>query len=70
MFMARDWPLLTVTRIEGLASTMVRLPSAMVMSDAVLWLARQELSYTGEILTIARLRELGAVRSRTRAGKV
>ncbi len=36
-----------------------------IMSDAVLWLTRQPLDYTGQILTIGELRERGAVRPRT-----
>ena len=37
-----------------------------IMSDAALWLARQPKEYTGKVLTIAKLRELGAVRGPTR----
>ncbi len=33
-----------------------------IMSDAVLWLAKQPVSYTAQILTIAQLRERGVVR--------
>jgi len=39
-----------------------------VMSDAVLWLARQPLDYTGKIVTIGDLRAIGAVRGPTRIG--
>jgi hypothetical protein len=39
-----------------------------IMSDAVLWLARQPVSYTGKVLTIGELRSLGAVRPVTRVG--
>ncbi len=39
-----------------------------IMSDAVLWLARQDLSYSGKVLTIAELRAEGAVRPRTQVG--
>jgi NAD(P)-dependent dehydrogenase (short-subunit alcohol dehydrogenase family) len=39
-----------------------------IMSDACLWLARQPKDYTGKVLTIAEMRELGAVRPRTRIG--
>ncbi|MFQ5382107.1 MAG: SDR family NAD(P)-dependent oxidoreductase [Dehalococcoidia bacterium] len=39
-----------------------------VMSDAVLWFCRQPVDYTGKVLTIAELRELGAVRGVTRVG--
>jgi hypothetical protein len=37
------------------------------MSDACLWLAKQPLDYTGHILTIANLREMGVVRGVTQA---
>ncbi|MGH7893572.1 MAG: SDR family NAD(P)-dependent oxidoreductase [Candidatus Binatia bacterium] len=40
---------------------------AVIMSDAVLWLARQELEYTGRILTLGALREQGVVRPPTKA---
>jgi citronellol/citronellal dehydrogenase len=33
-----------------------------IMSDAVLWLADQPIEYTGHILTIANMREMGVVR--------
>ncbi len=39
-----------------------------VMSDAVLWLARQPIEYTGRILTIGEMRQLGVVRPVTRIG--
>lgn len=39
-----------------------------VMSDAVLWLARQPLEYTGNVITIGELRTLGVVRGPTRIG--
>ncbi len=39
-----------------------------ILSDAVLWLAKQPLTYTAKILTIGELRERGAVRPRTRVG--
>ncbi|MGI8927336.1 MAG: SDR family NAD(P)-dependent oxidoreductase [Tepidiformaceae bacterium] len=39
-----------------------------IMSDAVLWLARQPISYTGHVLTITDMRKLGAVRAVTRIG--
>lgn len=52
---------------EGFTFTLpddVELPfeHPVIMSDAVLWLAKQPVSYTGKILTIAEMRELGAVR--------
>jgi NAD(P)-dependent dehydrogenase (short-subunit alcohol dehydrogenase family) len=58
---------------EGYTST---LPDAdfsdfedpVVMSDAVLWLAKQPVTYTGKVLTIADMRQLGAVRGVTRIG--
>ena len=40
-----------------------------IMSDAVLWLARQSVSYSGRVLTITELREQGAVRPFTPVGK-
>lgn len=40
-----------------------------IMSDAVLWLAEQPISYTGRVLTIGELRELGVVRPPTRIGE-
>src|SRR2546428_649240 len=40
-----------------------------IMSDAVLWLAKQPLDYTGKILTIGKLREMGVVRPPTTVGK-
>jgi citronellol/citronellal dehydrogenase len=36
-----------------------------IMSDAVLWLARQPLDYTGHVLTLGELRGRGAVRPHT-----
>lgn len=39
-----------------------------IMSDAVLWFANQPIDYTGKVLTIAQLRDLGAVRPKTRIG--
>jgi NAD(P)-dependent dehydrogenase (short-subunit alcohol dehydrogenase family) len=40
---------------------------AVVMTDAVLWLAGRELDYSGKILTLGELRAQGVVRPRTRA---
>ena len=40
---------------------------AVIMSDAVLWLVRQGLDYTGRILTLGELRERGIVRPQTTA---
>jgi len=40
---------------------------AVIMSDAVLWLVRQGLDTTGEVLTLGELRERGVVRRETRA---
>ncbi len=37
-----------------------------IMSDAALWLAGQPLDYTGHVLTIAQMREMGVVRPVTR----
>ena len=40
---------------------------AIIMTDAVLWLVRQPLDYTGKILTLGELRAQGVVRPPTRA---
>lgn len=40
-----------------------------IMSDAVLWLAEQPIDYTGHVLTIAKMREMGVVRPVTEVGK-
>ncbi len=40
-----------------------------IMSDAVLWLADQPIDYTGHILTIAKMREMGVVRPETKVGE-
>lgn len=40
-----------------------------IMSDAVLWLSRQPIDYTGHILTIAQMREMGVVRGVTQVGQ-
>jgi len=42
---------------------------ATVMSDAVGWMAKQALDYTGNIVTLTELRERGIVRPRTRAAR-
>jgi citronellol/citronellal dehydrogenase len=57
---------------EGFAATLppdVDFPfeDPIIMSDAVLWLARQPLDLTGEVLTIGELRARGAVRPFTLA---
>jgi hypothetical protein len=57
---------------EGYAATLEgqsELPEfedPVIMSDAVLWLAARPTSMTGRIMTIAELREVGAVRPPTR----
>jgi hypothetical protein len=38
-----------------------------IMSDAALWIAKQPLDYTGHIVTISDLREMGVVRGVTPA---
>jgi citronellol/citronellal dehydrogenase len=46
---------------------------AAIMSDAVLWLARQEIAYSGQVLTLGELRTRGVVRpvpARTRPSRV
>ncbi|MEX0875351.1 MAG: SDR family NAD(P)-dependent oxidoreductase [Actinomycetota bacterium] len=40
-----------------------------IMSDAVGWLADQPIDYTGHILTIAKMREMGVVRPATKVGE-
>jgi NAD(P)-dependent dehydrogenase (short-subunit alcohol dehydrogenase family) len=57
---------------EGFAATLppdAPLPfeDPVIMSDAVLWLARQPLDYTGQVVTIGELRTKGAVRPFTPA---
>jgi len=42
---------------------------AVIMSDAVLWLVRQGLDVTGQVLTLGELRARGVVRPETRAGR-
>jgi NAD(P)-dependent dehydrogenase (short-subunit alcohol dehydrogenase family) len=42
---------------------------AVIMTDAVLWLAKQDLAYTGRVLTLGELRERSIVRPPTRAGR-
>ena len=41
-----------------------------IMTDAVLWLADQPIDYTGNVLTIAKMREMGVVRPPTKVGQV
>lgn len=58
---------------EGFAATLPGVDTSdfedpVVMSDASLWLARQPIEYTANILTIADLREKGVVRGVTRIG--
>lgn len=57
---------------EGFADTLGETNKAgfehpIVMSDASLWLAQQPLEYTGHVLTIAQMREMGVVRGPTPA---
>ena len=42
---------------------------SVIMSDAVLWLVRQPLDYTGHVLTLGELRAQGAVRPPTKAAR-
>jgi NAD(P)-dependent dehydrogenase (short-subunit alcohol dehydrogenase family) len=58
---------------EGFAATLPdpsgqRFEDPVIMSDAVLWMARQPLSWTGQIVTISELRARGAVRGAAPAG--
>jgi citronellol/citronellal dehydrogenase len=41
-----------------------------IMTDAVFWLADQPIDYTGHVLTIAKMREMGVVRGVTKVGQV
>ena len=57
---------------EGFAATLpedtpIPFEDAVIMSDAVLWFAKQPLELTGKVMTIADLREMGAVRPVTPA---
>jgi citronellol/citronellal dehydrogenase len=57
---------------EGFAATLppehaLEFEDPVIMSDALLWLVQQPLSYSGHVLTISELREKGVVRPRTRA---
>ena len=40
-----------------------------IMTDAVVWLAEQPIDYTGHVLTIAKMREMGVVRPVTKVGQ-
>jgi NAD(P)-dependent dehydrogenase (short-subunit alcohol dehydrogenase family) len=42
---------------------------AVIMSDAVLWLLRQDLAYSGRVLTLGELRAQGIVRPPTKAAR-
>ena len=57
---------------EGFAATLgdpnrYGFEDPVIMSDAILWMAKQPLSWTGQIETIGSLRERGAVRPVTKA---
>jgi len=57
---------------EGFAATLPEdtaapFEDAVIMSDALLWFARQPIDYTGKVLSIAELREMGVVRPFTPA---
>ena len=59
---------------EGFAATLsdpesFGMEDAVIMSDAVLWLARQPLDYSGHVLSISELRARGIVRAPTPARK-
>ncbi|MGH7822541.1 MAG: SDR family NAD(P)-dependent oxidoreductase, partial [Candidatus Binatia bacterium] len=56
---------------EGFAATLpedsgLAFEDPVIMSDAVLWLVKQPVDYSGHVLTIVALRERGIVRPRTR----
>jgi len=40
-----------------------------IMSDATIWLTEQPIDYTGHVLTIAKMREMGVVRPVTKVGE-
>ena len=57
---------------EGFAATLpedapLQFEDAVIMSDALLWFAKQPIDYTGKVLSIAQLREMGVVRPFTPA---
>jgi NAD(P)-dependent dehydrogenase (short-subunit alcohol dehydrogenase family) len=57
---------------EGFAATLpkdapMEFEDAVIMSDALLWFADQPIDYTGKVLSIAQLREMGVVRPFTPA---
>jgi NAD(P)-dependent dehydrogenase (short-subunit alcohol dehydrogenase family) len=57
---------------EGFAATLPEdtvapFEDAVIMSDALLWFAKQSVDYTGRVMTIAELREMGVVRPFTPA---
>jgi NAD(P)-dependent dehydrogenase (short-subunit alcohol dehydrogenase family) len=57
---------------EGFAATLpgeqaLEFEDPIIMSDALLWLVEQPISYSGNVITIAELREKGVVRSKTEA---
>ena len=57
---------------EGFAATLpddtpTPFEDPVIMSDAVLWFAKQPLDYTGKVLSIAQLREMEVVRPFTPA---
>src|SRR5581483_504510 len=41
-----------------------------IMTDATVWLTEQPIDYTGHVLTIAKMREMGVVRPVTKVGQV
>ena len=52
---------------EGFAATLpddidIRFEDPVIMSDAVLWLAKQPIDFTGQVLTVTGLRQSGVVR--------
>lgn len=56
---------------EGFAFTLLnpdrsRFEDPVIMSDACLWLARQPLAYTGHLLTLGELPQMGVIRPSTR----
>jgi hypothetical protein len=57
---------------EGFAATLpddtpTPFEDPVIMSDALLWFAKQSIDYTGKVMTIGELREMGVVRPVTLA---
>jgi NAD(P)-dependent dehydrogenase (short-subunit alcohol dehydrogenase family) len=62
-----DMPVWSEGFAETLSGQEIHFEEPVICSDAILWLANQPLSHTGEIHTLTELREQGVVRPETRA---